>query len=76
MPVSWTADGWSVVARDALDGVVEIEQQRALAVVADHALNPEERRDARAARHGRTECRLVEGYSTRWPAGSLTLWTP
>ena len=35
----------------ALDGRVEVEQQRPLAVVTHHALNPEERGDPRAARH-------------------------
>ena len=40
------------ILTDTLNGHVEVEQQRALPVVAHHALNPEEGRDARAARHG------------------------
>ena len=40
------------LACDALDGRVQIEQQRTLTVVANHALNPEERGDACASRDG------------------------
>jgi hypothetical protein len=40
-----------VVRSKPLNGKIEVEEQRALAVVADHALSPEERGDARAARH-------------------------
>src|SRR5687767_7255367 len=46
-------DGWvrGDVARQLLDGYIEIEQQRTAAVVANHALDPEERRNTRAARY-------------------------
>src|SRR4029450_1188092 len=40
------------VARELLNGYVEIEQQRPAAVIANHALNPEERRDARTSGDG------------------------
>jgi hypothetical protein len=37
---------------EPLDGDIQIEQQRALTVVADHALNPEEGRETSAACDG------------------------
>ncbi len=40
-----------MIARKPLNGQVEIEQERALAVVTNYALNPEKRRHTRAARH-------------------------
>src|SRR4029450_8257202 len=39
------------VARELLNGYGEIEQQRPAAVIANHALNPEERRNAGAVGH-------------------------
>ena len=52
--MSCTADGWSgTSALNALDRRVEIEEQGPLAVVADHALNPEERRQRRPCVIGR-----------------------
>ena len=39
-------------AAEALNGHIQIEQERTFGVIANHALNPEKRRDARAARHG------------------------
>ena len=38
-----------MVGAEALNGEVEIEEQRTLAVVTNHALNPEERAKPRAA---------------------------
>jgi len=38
------------IDRQPLNRGIQIEQQRAIAIITQHALNPEERRDPRAAR--------------------------
>src|SRR5690606_16002432 len=42
-----------ILRRELLDRGVELEQQRALRVLADEALDPEKRRETYAACHGR-----------------------
>ena len=64
------------IERQPLNRCVEIEEQRPLAIVAQHALDPEERRERAPRVTGVTLCRLDAGYSTMCPAGSLTEWTP
>jgi hypothetical protein len=64
------------IGSQLLDGVVHLEQQRPLAVLAHQALGPEERGIALPRVTGLTLCRLVPGYSTMSPAASLTCCTP
>src|ERR1700754_4050148 len=67
-----TLRGFVAVGRvQALDGVVEIEEQRALAVVAHEALRPEEARYARAARDGPHLMKTRRGVDDRMTRGQL-----
>ena len=61
--------GWVAgrIAGDPLNCQIEIEQQRSLAVVANHALNPEEGSNARAASH-----RIYMVKAGRWVEDQMT----
>src|SRR5579875_1233192 len=61
------------VVIEALNGGIEIEKHGPFAVVADHALNPEERADTGAAGHRTHMMEAGGGIKNHVPGGQLHL---
>src|SRR5262249_13034058 len=57
------------VKRQSLDGGIEVEQQRPIAIVAHHALDPEERRDPRASGDWRNTVQTARGVQQHVSGG-------
>jgi hypothetical protein len=61
------------IAPEPLDSQIEIEKQTALSIVAQHALDPEEGADARAAADGRDVMQTGRGIEHHVPSRKFDL---